>query len=59
MRIYYSGGGGGAGGCGEPEDLIADRKPHIMLTFHELHKRNASTKKRLKRHLKRLRDENK
>jgi hypothetical protein len=34
MRLYYSGGGGGL--TSVPEALIAERKPHVMLTFYNI-----------------------
>ena len=56
MRIYFSGGGGLVD---TPEVLIPERKPHIMLTFHQLHDRQTSSACRLKAYLKRKRNENK
>ena len=55
MRIYFSGGGGLVD---TPEVIIPDRKPHIMLTFHQLYERQASSTDRLKAYLKRKKYEN-
>ena len=48
MRIYFSGGGGLKE---TPEVLTPERKPHIMLTFFDLDKRQSSAVDRLKAHL--------
>lgn len=56
MRIYFSGGGGLVD---TPEVLIPQRRPHIMLTFHQLHQRQSSAMDRLKAYLKQKPHENK
>lgn len=55
MRIYFSGGGGLVD---TPEVLIPERKPHIMLTFHQIRQRQRSATDRLKVYLRRKRNEN-
>ena len=55
MRIYFSGGGGLND---TPEVLIPERKPHIMLTFHQLVERQSASTDRLKAHLRNKRNEN-
>lgn len=54
MRIYFSGGGGLTD---TPEVLIPKRRPHVMLTFHNIHQRQSATTDRLKAYLKRKRKE--
>ena len=54
MRIYYS---GGSGLVSTPEALVPQRKPMIMLTFHDI--RKGATAERLKSYLKRKRQEKK
>lgn len=56
MRIYFSGGGGLVD---TPEVLIPKRKPHVMLTFHNIHQRQSATMDRLKAHLRQKKNENK
>lgn len=56
MRIYFSGGGGLKD---TPEVIIPKQKPHIMLTFHDLHGRQSSATDRLKAHLKQKKNEDK
>jgi|KBSSwiStaDraftv2_1062776.scaffolds.fasta_scaffold850567_2 hypothetical protein len=56
MRIYFSGGGGLVD---TPEVLLPDRKPHIMLTFHQISQKQTATTDRLKAYLKRKKNENK
>lgn len=55
MRIYFSGGGGLVD---TPEVLIPERRPHIMLTFHNIEKKETGTTDRLKVYLKRKKNEN-
>jgi hypothetical protein len=50
MRIYFSGGGGLVD---VPEVLIPEKKPHVMLTFHNIYQRQSATMDRLKAYLKR------
>jgi hypothetical protein len=56
MRIYFSGGGGLVD---TPEVLIPKQKPHVMLTFHNIHQQQSATIDRLKEYLKRKKNENK
>lgn len=56
MRIYFSGGGGLVD---TPEALIPERKPHIMLTFHNINLKQSATTDRLKEYLKRKKRESK
>ena len=49
MRIYFS---GGSGLKTTPEALIPERKPHIMLTFHDIE--NNGTMDRLNVYLERV-----
>jgi hypothetical protein len=44
VRIYFSGGGRPA-----PEELLASRNPHIMLSFHDLYSNDRATHKRFLR----------
>lgn len=55
MRIYFSGGGGLKD---TPEVVIPKKKPHVMLTFHQLHERQSSATDRLKVYLQRKKHEN-
>lgn len=50
MRIYFS---GGRGLTTTPEALVPERKPHVMLTFHDI--RSPGTRDRLKSYLRRIR----
>lgn len=54
MRIYFSGGGGLKD---TPEVLIPHRKPHVMLTYHNIHLNQKSTTVRLDEHLKQRKKE--
>lgn len=54
MRIYFSGGGGLVD---TPEVLVPKRKPHVMLTFHNIHQKQSATIDRLKAYLKRKKHE--
>lgn len=48
MRIYFS---GGRGLVATPEAIVPERKPHIMLTFHDIG--SNGTRDRLKVYLRR------
>lgn len=54
MRIYFSGGGGL---IDTPEVLIPEKKPHVMLTFHNINQKQSATTDRLKAYIKRKKNE--
>jgi hypothetical protein len=56
MRIYFS---GESSGDSIPEILIPKHRPHIMLTFYQLYHNGSAPTRRLKAHLRRLRNEDK
>lgn len=56
MRIYFSGGGGLVD---TPEVLIPKRKPHVMLTYHNIHQGQSATTDRMDEFLKRKKNEGK
>lgn len=56
MRIYYS---GSVYIKDDPEAVIPEKRPHIMLTFYEIYQRSSWTTDRFKKCLKIKRDENK
>lgn len=55
FRIYFSGGGGLVD---TPEVLIPDRRPHVMLTYHNLATGQSSTVDRLEAYLERKAKQN-
>lgn len=56
MRIYFSGGGGLVD---TPEVLIPRRRPHVMLTYHNIHQNQSATIERMEAYLKRKKNEGK
>lgn len=53
MRIYFS----GVSGSGNPEVVVPERQPHVMLTFHTME--TNETRNRLRVYLTRKKNERK